>query len=133
MKQHLQLASPVPFHDSDALLLLSIALACGSSSASLGGIVHMSDSVSTSPVSFEQLDGGIARLQAAGLINFDGLRVRPSEPTLNVIESLSSQCDSPGSLCALVNELLRQDAVAQGPDDLTWTTSRITRQQFDAL
>lgn len=74
------------FASTDASLLQSILFGCGSSSITLNAILHTAASLDHQPLTFDEFDGGIARLMVAGLVDFDGHLVTPTTEAVEMGE-----------------------------------------------
>ena len=68
---------------SDAWLLLAIGLRPDGAPLSLAGLLQHADAVQHAIPTFDEVDGGLARLQAAGLLGADAGRIRLTLPGLN--------------------------------------------------
>jgi hypothetical protein len=68
----------IPFTWADAWLLQAIAMAGRDGPAALADVIGAGDALNHAIFTFEELDGGLARLRAAGLIaTDDGLHAAP--------------------------------------------------------
>jgi len=85
-------ASPraqIPYRWSDAWLLLSIILAASAEGATLERIISIGDGINRAIFTFQELDGGLARLYAGGLVRLQDERVFPTESAQQLYERVS--------------------------------------------
>src|SRR4051812_33500997 len=69
----------IPYACSDPWLLLSILVAGAADGATLDGIISVGDAINHAVFTFHEIDGGLARLVAGGLVRIDGMRVFPTD------------------------------------------------------
>jgi hypothetical protein len=66
----------IPFASSDAWLLHAILIAAKSGEGALEDIVAAADMINHAMLTFDEIDGGLARLSRAGLVLCQGKKVR---------------------------------------------------------
>jgi hypothetical protein len=76
--------SSIPFQWSDAWLLHAVVLAAAEGDAALDAVIGAADMVNKAMLTFDELDGGIARLEAAGFLSIVAGRFRLSETGLDL-------------------------------------------------
>jgi hypothetical protein len=81
--------SSVPFQWSDAWLLHAVLLAAGERDAALDEVIGAADMLNKAMLTFDELDGGIARLEAAGFVSIVAGRFRLSETGRALYRQLS--------------------------------------------
>lgn len=123
------------FVDSDAVLLQAILSGCGSSSIALSSLLQMISIFGHGPLTFDQLDGGLARLIQAGLIALENQKITPSAMLLRDSEILMS--DEGDAETSLQNLLSYLESLSSGSDDPasgdhTWKTGILTPKDYDA-
>lgn len=77
------------FLESDATLLQAILFGCGSSSVRLNSVLNTLVSLEREMLTFAEFDGGLARLQAGGLVTFDSGLVTPTTDALDIAAEIS--------------------------------------------
>ena len=75
---------------SDAWLLLAIGLRPDGAPLSLAGLLQHADAVQHAIPTFDEVDGGLARLQAAGLLGADAGRIRLTPTGLELLRATGS-------------------------------------------
>ena len=81
----------IPFVWSDAWLLLTIVLAGRERAASLQDVVGTGDAINHAIFTFDEIDGGTARLQQAGLIMVSEQHFRPTDTAVALFDGVSEE------------------------------------------
>lgn len=98
-------SASIPYLWSDAWLLLSAILAGSPAGATLEGIVSAGDAVNHAIFTFQELDGGLARLLAGSLVRIDGERVFPTDQATALYARVSKRG---GSMLTQMERIGRQ-------------------------
>lgn len=77
------------FIESDTTFLQAILLGCGSSSIRLNSVLNTLVSLDREMLSFAEFDGGLARLQAGGLVIFEDGLITPTTDALDIASEIS--------------------------------------------
>ena len=70
------MSESIPLTSSDGWLLHAILLAAHDGQATLEGLVGAADMINHAMLTFDEIDGGLARLSAAGLVSTGDKRVQ---------------------------------------------------------
>ena len=80
----------IPFAPSDAWLLHAILIAAKSGAATLEDIVACADMINHSMLTFDEIDGGVARLSGAGLVSCEGKNVQITADAAKIYASVAN-------------------------------------------
>jgi hypothetical protein len=97
---------------ADAWLLIATGLASRTGRATLAAVIGGADAIQHAIPAFDEVDGGLARLSAAGLLRRDGDAFCLTAQGLGLVDLLG-----PGSW------LRKQDAVAEVLGAVPWSSS----------
>ncbi|MEM1226482.1 MAG: hypothetical protein AAGJ40_12345 [Planctomycetota bacterium] len=122
----------IPFCESDAALLHTVFAGCGSSSIGLSGVLNTSLSLGHELLTFEQLDAGIARLVAAGLVTLRHNQIEPTDNALEFLTQVEAMDSSMDSLLDSVREWLQCCQGDAPSDGVRWSTGELTIEDYDA-
>jgi|SRR6185369_7278828 len=78
----------IPYAWSDSWLLLSVLLAASTEGATLDGIISVGDAINHAIFTFHEIDGGLARLLAGGLVRIDGKHVFPTDAATRIYQQV---------------------------------------------
>lgn len=125
----------IPYVWSDAWLLLSVLLAGSTGAgATLEDIVAAGDAINHAIFTFYEIDGGLARLLAGGLVRIHGERV---SPTLGAVAIYDRVHESRGSLLTQMEGIGRKIgaprwSASHDPNrgDPIWSSKRFSRADF---
>jgi hypothetical protein len=128
-----QVASDIPFVWSDAWLLTSITLAAPpDQEAPLKDVMAIGDAINLLVFDYDEISGGIARLQAAGLVTTSGKGVMATDKGRALVTQERRQVAF-DTVNAVARELHAADSRTPAPTpDATWTIPSITLQDVNA-
>jgi hypothetical protein len=95
------------FQSTDATLLQAILFGCGSSSVTLNSVLNTLVSLEREMLTFSEFDGGLARLQAGGLVSFSAGRITPTLEAMRLAEELAVIDGCPDTFHGHLLELLQ--------------------------
>lgn len=123
-----QTSEAIPFASSDAWLLHAVLLAAKEGEAALDGVVGAADMIQHAMLTFDEIDGGVARLSRAGLVTIKEKRFHLS-PAARAIGGRLARLPLQEAGDALRRDLGIPEPVPPfepTPQDPAWTSGAFT-------
>jgi hypothetical protein len=121
----------IPFVWSDGWLLMSVLLAGKEEPAALKDVFWTGDAINKAIFTFDELDGGIARLEAAGLITVSQGMFSPTSDALLLLASVEdlSLFDAMDALRASIGAPDPLDETNRDIRSAEWQSGKITQSE----
>ena len=118
------------FQATDATLLQAILFGCGSSSVTLNSVLNTLVSLDREMLTFAEFDGGLARLQAGGLVHFSAGLVTPTFEAMKLAEELAVIDGCPDTFHGHLLEWLQNWPIGDSSVQVC-TTGMLCSAEFD--